>query len=87
MSLHSDTLFWFRANQSLLFLLKADDEVRLILDQHAELDFFYSASSVKQHSAGRHVTPLGHTILIQSQSLLFLLKAACLAEKQQIPIL
>ena len=23
MSLHSDTLFWFRANQSLLFLLNA----------------------------------------------------------------
>ena len=34
--------------------------------QHAELDF-YSASSLKQQSAGRHVAPLGHIILIPSQ--------------------
>jgi hypothetical protein len=33
-----------------------DDEVRFVLDQHAELDF-YSASSLKQQSAGRHVAP------------------------------
>jgi len=45
--------------------LRDDDEVRLVLDQHAELDF-YSASSLKQ-SAGRHVSPLGHIILIPSQ--------------------
>ena len=38
-----------------------DDEVRFVLDQHAELDF-YSASSMKQQSAGRHVAPLGHII-------------------------
>ena len=43
-----------------------DDEVRFDLDQHAELDF-YSASSLKQQSAGRHVAPLGHIILIPSQ--------------------
>ena len=43
-----------------------NDEVRFVLDQHAELDF-YSASSLKQQSAGRHVTPLGHIILIPSQ--------------------
>ena len=43
-----------------------DDEVRFVLDQHAELDF-YSASSLKQQSAGRHVIPLGHIILIPSQ--------------------
>jgi hypothetical protein len=43
-----------------------DDEVRFILDQHAELDF-YSASSLKQQSAGRNVTPFGHIILIPSQ--------------------
>jgi hypothetical protein len=30
-----------------------DDEVRFVLDQHTELDF-YSASSLKQQSAGRH---------------------------------
>jgi hypothetical protein len=45
----------------------------------AEL-YFNSASSLKQQSAGRHVAPLGHIILSQSQpALLFLLNAACLA--------
>jgi len=33
---------------------------------HAELDF-YSASSLKQQSTGRHVAPFGHIILIPSQ--------------------
>jgi hypothetical protein len=33
---------------------------------HAELDF-YSASLLKQQSAGRRVAPLGHIILIPSQ--------------------
>ena len=55
-----------------------DDEVRFVLDQHAELDF-YSASSLKQQSVDRHVVPLGQ--------MLFLLNAGCLAEKQQVPIL
>jgi hypothetical protein len=36
-----------------------DDEVRFVLDQHTELDF-YSASSLKQQSADRHLAPLGH---------------------------
>ena len=52
-----------------------DDEVRFVLEQNADLDF-YSASSLKQQSTGRYVAPLGHIILI-----------ACLAEKQHIPIL
>jgi hypothetical protein len=43
-----------------------DDEVRFVLDQHAELDF-YSANSLKQQSEARHVAPLGHIILIPSQ--------------------
>jgi hypothetical protein len=43
-----------------------DDEVRFALDQHAELDF-YSASSPKQQSAGRHIAPLEHIILILSR--------------------
>ena len=43
-----------------------DDEVRFVLDQHAELDF-YIASSLKQQSADGHVAPLGHIILIPSQ--------------------
>jgi len=44
-----------------------DDEVRFVLDQHAELDF-HSANSLKQHSADSNVAPLGHIILIHSQS-------------------
>jgi hypothetical protein len=43
-----------------------DDEVHFVLDQHAELDF-YEAISLKQESTGKHVTPLWHIILIQSQ--------------------
>jgi hypothetical protein len=42
------------------------DEIHFVIDQHAEVDF-YSASSLKQQSAGRHVAPLGHIILIPSQ--------------------
>jgi hypothetical protein len=48
--------------------MQHDDEVSFVLDQHAELDF-YSASSLKQQSAGRHVAPLGHIILIPRQVL------------------
>jgi hypothetical protein len=48
------------------FQLDDDNEIRFVLDQHAELDF-YSANSLKQHSTGRHVAPLGHIILIPSQ--------------------
>ena len=44
-------------------LIITDDEVRFVLDQHAELDC-YNVSSLKQQSAGRHVAPLGHIILI-----------------------
>ena len=61
-----------------------DDEVRFVLDQHAELDF-YSASSLKQQSMLLHSDTLFW--FRTNQSLLFLLNAACLAEKQQIPIL
>jgi hypothetical protein len=43
-----------------------DDEVRFVLDQHAELDF-HSASSLKQQSADRHVAQLEYIILIPSQ--------------------
>ena len=46
-----------------------DDEVHFVLDQHAELNF-YSASSLKQQFADRHVAPLRHIILIPSQPVL-----------------
>ena len=57
-----------------------DDEVHFVLDQYAKLDFC-CASSLKQQSADRHVALLGHIILIQY--LIFLLNAACLAEKNK----
>ena len=59
-----------------------DDDVHLVLDQHAYLDF-YSGSSLKQQSAGRHVAPLGHIHLIQSQPVLALtsFKAACCSKE------
>ena len=40
-----------------------DDVVHFELDQYAELGF-YSANSLKQHSADRHVAPLEHIIPI-----------------------
>jgi hypothetical protein len=42
------------------------DKVRFVPDQHAELDFIV-LGSLKQQSVDRHVTPLGHIILILSQ--------------------
>ena len=43
-----------------------DDEVRFVLDQYVYLDL-YSASSLKQQSADRHVALLGHIISIPGQ--------------------
>ena len=53
-----------------------DDKVRFLLDQHAYVDF-YSASSPKQQSTDRHVTPLGHNILIASQPVFALSPQRC----------
>jgi hypothetical protein len=44
-----------------------DDEIRFVLDQHAEFDFFHSSSSLKQQFACGHVVPLGKIILIPSK--------------------
>jgi hypothetical protein len=55
-----------------------EDDVHFVLVQHAQL-YFYSASSLKQQSVGRYVSPLGHIILISSWPVL--------AVKQYIPIL
>jgi hypothetical protein len=59
-------IFLHLSCQFILLLQWDDDEVRFVLDQHTELDF-YSASSLKQQSADRHVAPLGHIILIPSR--------------------
>ena len=64
-----------------------DDEIRFALDQHTGLDF-YSASWLKQESAGRHVIPNSDTLIwFQSNhSAFLLLNGVCFAEKQQMPI-
>jgi hypothetical protein len=49
-----------------------DDDVHFVLDQNTELDF-YSANTLNQQSAGRHVAPLGHIILIPSQPVVALM--------------
>jgi len=55
-----------------------------MMGQHNELDF-HSASSLQQQSNDRHVAPLGHIILILSQSIFtFPLNAVYLMEKQQM---
>ena len=63
-----------------------DDDVRFVLDQGAFLDF-YRASSL--NSQRINMSPHSDTLpwFEAYQSLLLLLNAACLAEKQQIPIL
>ena len=43
-----------------------DNDIRFVLDQHAELVFF-SAISLKQQSTDRHVAPIWPIILISSQ--------------------
>jgi hypothetical protein len=65
-----------------LFWWDDDDDVRFVVDQHDELDF-YKASSLKQQSAGRHVAPLGHILLwfrTKQSFFVFLLNIACLAD-------
>jgi hypothetical protein len=57
----------YHGKNKLIFNVGDDDEIRFVLDQHAELDF-YSASSLKQQSSNRHVAILGHIILIPSQT-------------------
>jgi hypothetical protein len=68
-------------SQIVLFLI---DNVRILLEKHADLDL-YSASSLQQQFVGRHVAQLGHIILILRQPG-FALNDACLADTHQIPI-
>ena len=55
----------YHGENKLILMRWDDDEVRFVLDQHAELDF-YSASSLKQQTVGRHVAPLWDIILSPS---------------------
>ena len=85
------TIFWLYNNFSNFSALSwreqvnfqlNDDEVRFVLDQDTELDFF-SASLLKQQSADGHVCPLRKIILIQSQAVFASSPQwATLAEKQ-----
>ena len=43
---------------------------------------FYSASSLERQSANRHVAPLGHIILIPSQSVFLLFHECCTLSRQ-----
>jgi len=52
------------------------NDLRVLLDQHAKLNL-YSASSMTQHYAGRHVAPLWHIILIPSQTVCVLMPFYC----------
>ena len=64
-----------------------DDDVRFVLDQHAEFDFYSAVhwSNNSRINMSQHSDTLSWFRV--NQSLLFLLNAGCLAEKQQIPIL
>jgi hypothetical protein len=72
----------YHGKNKLHFWWNGDDDVRFVLDQHPELDF-YSPSSLKQQSTGRHCrsTLSFHTDTLfwfrTKQSLLFLINAAC----------
>ena len=62
-----------------------DDEIRFVLDQHAEL---HSASLLKQQSTDKRSLHSDTLFWLRAnKSLIFLLNAACLAEKQHISIL
>jgi len=63
-----------------------DDEVRFVLDQHAELDFIVLAHRNNSPLLDMSLHPDTLSWFRANQSLLFLRNAACLAENQQIPI-
>jgi hypothetical protein len=78
-------LLLFNANSAIFQLYHGKN--KLILNEMMLMRSLCTRTT-RQQSADRHVASLGHIILIRAnQSLLFLLNAACLAEKQQIPIL
>ena len=56
---------------NLLYIRWDDDGVLFVLNQQTYLEF-WGASSPKQQSAGRHVTPLRPIILIPSQAVFIL---------------
>jgi hypothetical protein len=62
----NSAIFQLYHGENKLFINKMMMMPAYVIDQHAELDF-YRASWLKQQSAGKHVAPLGHIILIPNQ--------------------
>jgi hypothetical protein len=62
----SDCCFSAISWQEQVNFQRDDDEVRFVLDEHDELDF-YGASSLKQQSAGRHVVHQIYVLFKNSQ--------------------
>ena len=63
-----------------------DNAIRLVPDQHVDLDL-YSATSLEQSSAGRHVAPFGHIIhSLANQFLPFLLLVSDLRRSSKSPV-
>jgi hypothetical protein len=58
-------VYIFMSTVDIVIKEKGADNVHFVLDERTSLEY-YTASSLKQHSAGRHVAPLGHIILIPS---------------------
>jgi hypothetical protein len=58
--------FWAISSRVQVNLQWDDDDVRFVLDQHTQLEF-YSAGSLIQQYADMHVARRGHIILIPSQ--------------------
>jgi hypothetical protein len=96
MSLHLDTLFWFRANQSALFPYHGEN--KLIFNEMMMSSALYKTNTLSWifivlahwNNSLRVDMSLHLDTLFwfrANQSLLFLLNATCLTEKQQIPIL
>ena len=53
-----------------------DDDVRFVLDQHVELDFYRAIySSLKQHSTSGHVVLLAYVILIPIKAYFLVLRS------------
>jgi hypothetical protein len=57
----------------------------IISDQHTSWNF-YGASPLKQQSVGRHVAPLRHGILFQSQPVFVLTPLCCVIGREAVNI-
>jgi hypothetical protein len=80
-------VYWTEDKDTHLTSIFIDNCTR-ILQFWIVVSFLTVASALKQQSAGWYVAPLDTLSWFRvNQSLLLLLKAACLVEKQQLPII